>query len=136
LIVDTSALVAIAFEEPGWEQISLVMVASNQIVISAANYVELFMVIEGRNRPELTSKVNKLLADADVEVVSFTHSQAVLARDAFLRYGRGSGSQARLNFGDCFAYALAKETGEPLLFVGNDFTHTDVIPALDPPIEV
>ncbi len=110
------------------------MADADVLVISAANYVELYMVIEGRRRPELTARVNKLLDDADVEIVPFTAAQAQIARDAFLKYGRGYNSKARLNFGDCFAYALAKETGEPLLFVGNDFIHTDIIPALDPPV--
>ncbi|MGI8486557.1 MAG: type II toxin-antitoxin system VapC family toxin [Thermomicrobiales bacterium] len=134
MIVDTSAFVTIAFEESGWRNVSNCMDDADVLVISAANYVELYMVIEGRRHPELTTRVNKLLDDADVEIVTFTISQAHIARSAFLKYGRGSGSKAKLNFGDCIAYALAKETGEPLLFVGNDFIHTDIIPALDPPV--
>ncbi len=134
MIIDTSALVMIAFEESGWEDVSIFMVDGDHIVLSTANYVELYMVIEGRRRPELTARVNRLLEDADVEIVPFTSSQAQIARNAFLKYGRGSGSKARLNFGDCFAYALAKKTGEPLLYVGNDFIHTDILPALDPPV--
>lgn len=73
--------------------------------------------------------MDRLLDDAEIAVVPVDAAQARLARAAYARYGRRSGSRAQLNFGDCMAYALAKVTGEPLLFKGDDFTHTDVTSA-------
>ncbi len=73
--------------------------------------------------------LDELLGDAEISVVPFDATQARIAREAYARFGKGSGSTAGLNFGDCMTYALAKVTGEPLLFKGDDFTHTDVTPA-------
>ncbi len=74
----------------------------------------------------MARRLDRVLELLDVELVAFTPRQASIARESYRVYGRGSGHRAGLNFGDCFAYALAAETGEPLLFVGDDFTHTDV----------
>jgi ribonuclease VapC len=80
--------------------------------------------------PERHDELDQLLAETLSSVVAFDDAQVRLAREAYARYGKGSGSPARLNLGDCFSYALAKTTGQPLLFKGDDFTHTDVTPAL------
>jgi ribonuclease VapC len=74
-------------------------------------------------------EVDRLLADVEIDVVPFDADHARLARDAYTRFGKHPSSKAKLNFGDCMAYALAKATGEPLLFKGDDFTHTDLTPA-------
>ena len=87
------------------------------------------MVADGRAKPEIMLAFEAVMAEFDIEIVPFDAEQAKLARTANLRFGRGR-HQARLNYGDCMAYALAKQTDEPLLFIGNDFTHTDITPAL------
>ena len=80
----------------------------------------------------LPRRVDVLLAKFGIQVIPFDENQARLARAAYRDYGRGSGRPAHLNMGDCFSYALAAVTGEPLLFVGDDFTHTDLTPGLRP----
>ena len=87
------------------------------------------MVIAGRRGGEpVWELLDEFLADAEAEIVSFDHEQAKLARSAFLRFGKGR-HPAALNFGDCAAYALAKSRGVPLLFKGEDFARTDIVPA-------
>jgi len=76
--------------------------------------------------------VEAMIKEADIAVIPFTSEHCVLARAAYRAYGKGSGSRARLNFGDCFSYALAKSLNRPLLFKGDDFTHTDVKSAYQP----
>lgn len=93
---------------------------------SAASYLEAAIVVDGTRNPELSRKLDALLEEAELKIEPVTANQARIARMAYREFGRGSGHPAQLNFGDCFAYALAHETNEPLLFVGNDFTHTDV----------
>jgi ribonuclease VapC len=78
----------------------------------------------------LSRRLDDLLSDASIAIEPVTEAQAHLARQAYRDYGRGSGHPARLNFGECFAYALARATGEPLLFKGGDFRHTDIAPAI------
>lgn len=134
MIVDASALVSILFEEDGWDSLFNLIANTKDVSLSTGNYVETCLVIDGRKQARLSDRVESLLADLRIQVVPLTPSQARIARQAFRTYGKGIHSKAGLNFGDCFAYALAKETGEPLLFVGNDFVHTDIIPAIDPPI--
>jgi ribonuclease VapC len=106
------------------------LAASRESCISAANYLEAAVVLDRRGHPASARLLDAMLEANDVEVVSVLPSHAYLARQAYRDYGRGSGHPARLNFGDCFAYALAIDTGEPLLFKGTDFTHTDVRSAL------
>jgi ribonuclease VapC len=79
----------------------------------------------------VSRRLDDLLRVLDIAIESVTEEQARIAREAYRDYGHGSGHPARLNFGDCFAYALARVTGEPLLFKGDDFTHTDITPALE-----
>ena len=92
-------------------------------------FVEAAIVIDGSRDPVASRRFDDLLREAQAEIEPVTEAQARIAREAYRDFGRGSGHPARLNFGDCFAYALARITGE-LLFKGDDFTHTDVIPAL------
>jgi len=100
--------------------------ASNRRV-SAVNYVEAAVVIDASGDPIASRRVDDFFkaAQISIEVVTETHAQ--IARHAYRDFGKGSGHPAKLNFGDCFAYALAKTSGEPLLFKGNDFIHTDII---------
>ena len=98
--------------------------------ISAANYLETAVVIDASRDPIASRRFDELVEVAELRVEPVTHDQARIARDAYRDFGKGSGHKAGLNFGDCFAYALAKSTGEALLFKGNDFSHTDITPAL------
>lgn len=124
MIADSSAIVAILKDEP--EAAEFMAVISREVTrVSAASMLESAMVI----KPSRFIDLDQLLEDAEITVVPFDGDQAKIARDAFAQFGKMSGSKARLNFGDCIAYALAKVTGEPLLFKGDDFTHTDVISA-------
>jgi ribonuclease VapC len=91
--------------------------------------VEVRAVLRDRSAPQNDRRLKRLLEAYGIEIVPFTESQAALAGDAYRDFGKGSGHRAQLNFGDCFSYALASETGEPLLFVGDDFSWTDVTPA-------
>lgn len=134
MIVDSSALAGILIEEPGRDILFEFVAQTDSVSLSAANFVEICMVIDSRREVPLSERIEALLRDLRVVVVPLTPEQARLARQAFRKYGRGFHARAKLNFGDCFAYALAKEAGEPLLFVSNDFVHTDITPALDPPI--
>ncbi|MBM7786104.1 type II toxin-antitoxin system VapC family toxin [Tenggerimyces flavus] len=97
--------------------------------MSAANFLEAAIVIDRVGDPVLSRQLDALIDEASIEVEAVTKSQAHLARTAYRDFGKGSGHPAGLNFGDCFAYAWAKEAGEPLLFKGDDFVHTDVTPA-------
>jgi ribonuclease VapC len=87
--------------------------------------------VDGSPDPILSRRLDDLLIEAAIGIEPFTEAQAHIARQAYRDYGRGSGHPARLNFGDCFAYALARTTGEALLFKGEDFRHTDIAPALE-----
>ncbi len=127
MIVDSSALVAILRNEPEAERFAAVLVDSPSRV-SAANWLEAAMVADGAGS-QVGARFDRLVEAAGIAVEPVTEEHVRLARAAFRRYGRGSGSPARLNFGDCFAYALSGATGEPLLFKGDDFAHTDVLRA-------
>ena len=129
MIVDTSAIVAIWLREPGWEALCQKLEADPAPAMSAAGLVELYAVIDSRTSPENQRRLDTLLSAFGIVVEPFTHEQADVARAAYHDYGKGSGHPARLNMGDCFAYALASVTHQPLLFVGDDFTHTDLIAA-------
>lgn len=129
MILDSSALVAILFKEAD-AHIYLRAVAGAEVCrISAANYVEAAMVIEGQTHPGGGNNLNAFLRNANIIIEPFTVEQAHLARQAFLDYGKGRHA-AGLNFGDCFAYALSKATREPLLFKGVDFVQTGIAAAL------
>jgi ribonuclease VapC len=125
MIVDTSALVAILYREPEAAGFVKAIHDVELTRISVANYVELSMVVEGQLGPDGMRQAEAFLRRAGIIVEPVTLDHGELARQAFLDFGKGR-HKAGLNFGDCFAYALAKATGEPLLFKGNDFSQTDV----------
>ncbi|MGC4105203.1 MAG: type II toxin-antitoxin system VapC family toxin [Thermomicrobiales bacterium] len=129
MIVDTSAIVRILLEEPGWLQLVDVLATEPNPSMSAASLLEVFIVLHGRRLDDEAEWVFALLDTFDIEVVPVTLDHIHLGREAFRRFGKGIHARAKLNYGDCFSYALAKATGEPLLFVGDDFTHTDITPA-------
>lgn len=124
MIVDSSALIALIKREPEADAFTAAL-GQHNCRMSVANWVEATMVAEHLS-PSSGREFDAIVADAEIELVPVTVEQAQIAREAHRRYGRGSGSPARLNFGDCFAYALARTTDEPLLYKGDDFTHTDV----------
>ena len=125
MVIDTSAIVAMLFREPDAEVYLNAIVTAESLCISTANVLECALVIENRHGAPGAEKLDTLLREQDIEIVSFDPDQLALARSAFRRFGRGRHSAA-LNFGDCFSYALAKARGLPLLFKGNDFTQTDI----------
>jgi ribonuclease VapC len=129
MIVDTSALMAILLEEPGAERFSLALLDAGLARISAATALETAVVAIRRVGPDGESKVDRLFAQFRLEVVPLDREHVQLARAGFRNYGKGR-HEAALNFGDCFSYALAKATGEPLLYKGNDFAQTDIVSAL------
>jgi ribonuclease VapC len=126
MIIDTSALVAILRDEPEAEICARAIESAAERRVSAVNFVEAAVVIDGSRDPIASRRFDDLLREARVLIEPVTEIQARLARDAYRDFGRGSGHPARLNFGDCFAYALAKVTAEPLLFKGDGFTQTDI----------
>ena len=129
MIVDSSAIIAILFREAEAEPFTE-LIASSRCRVSTANWVETAMRVEGARGRDGGAELDALVTELRVELEPVTEAHARAARIAFRRYGRGSGSPARLNFSDCFAYALSATSGEPLLFKGDDFTHTDVLRAL------
>lgn len=130
MIVDSSALVAILLQEPGFERVrERLLYADEEIMLSSPNYLETSIVVDGWRDPTARRKFDDLIAEYDIRVVSFTAEQARIAREAYRDFGKGSGHPAKLNFGDSMAYALARSERAPLLFVGDDFTHTDIEPA-------
>ena len=130
MIVDTSALIAILRDEPEAPACAKAIEASSRRRISAANFVEAAIVIDASRDPVASRRFEDLVREAQLVVEPVTEAHARIAREAYRDFGKGSGHPARLNFGDCFAYALARATGEPLLFKGGDFAHTDITPAL------
>ena len=132
MIVDTSALIAIMRDEPEARAMAEAIEGATERQLSAANWLEAAVVIDGSRDPVASRRFDELIDVAGIEVIPVTERQAAIARAAYRDYGKGSGHPAALNFGDCFAYALAKESGEPLLFKGRDFVHTDIAPALKP----
>jgi ribonuclease VapC len=129
MIVDSSALIAILKEESEAEKFIELIDSALHCRISAVNYVESAVVVDSNRDPVMSRRFEEFLRDAEIEIAPLTVEQARLAREAYRDYGKGSGHPARLNFGDCFSYALARDTGEPLLFKGEDFRQTDVTPA-------
>jgi ribonuclease VapC len=125
MIIDTSALVSILDQEPEAERFVRSIATASERMLSAANLVETGIVMQTRRGDEAARDLDLLLAKLNVNIVPVSAKQADLARKAFRRFGRGRHS-AQLNFGDCFAYALAKDSSAPLLFKGNDFAKTDI----------
>jgi len=130
VIVDTSAVIAILRDEPDADRYVTALAAATEPRMSAATYLEAAIVVDANRDPVLSGRFDDLVAEAALRIEPVTEQQAQLARRAYRDFGKGSGHPADLNYGDCFAYALARTTGEPLLFKGNDFSQTDVQPAL------
>jgi ribonuclease VapC len=128
MIIDTSALVALLDQESEAERIAHAVALSSERILSAANLVEIGIVMQARRGDDGARDLDLLLAKLKVDIAAVTANHADIARKAFRRYGRGRHA-ANLNFGDCFAYALAKEKSAPLLFKGDDFGRTDVMVA-------
>jgi ribonuclease VapC len=126
MVIDTSAFVAILTGEPERTRFIESIEAAEARLVSAASFVKTSIVIESRYGPEGLRDLDLFLATADASIVPVDNDQAHAARRAFSRFGKGR-HRASLNFGDCFSYALATTRGEPLLFKGDDFVHTDVI---------
>jgi len=129
VILDTSAVIAILRDEPEAAQFAKAIEKAAHRRISAVNYVEAAAVIDASKDPVASRRFDELLEEAEVVIESVTDSQARIARQAYRDFGKGSGHPASLNFGDCFAYALAKAKREPLLFKGKEFALTGL--ALD-----
>jgi ribonuclease VapC len=127
MIVDASALVAVIRNEAGADRFFLALSDPREPKrMSAANYLEAAIVIDGSRSPIASRGFDDAVAAAGIAIEPVTLEQAEIARAAYRDFGKGSDHPARLNFGDCFAYALAKSMREPLLFKGDDFSHTDV----------
>lgn len=125
MIVDSSAMVAILLEEPEGHRLDVAILNSASPSMSSGNYLEISMILQSRRGIEGIRDLDLQIFRFGIRVIPFTESHAKVARDAFRRYGKGR-HPAQLNFGDCVAYALAKETGEELLFKGTDFSQTDI----------
>jgi ribonuclease VapC len=130
MIVDSSVLIAIVRREDDREAYVRKLATTDGLAISASTMLESRIVAQRSGFDEAESDVLALIDDNSIEVVPFSENQQKIAADAHRKFGRGSGHPARLNFGDCFAYALAKERGEPLLFKGKDFAETDIVSGL------
>jgi ribonuclease VapC len=125
MVIDTSAMVAILFGEPEQRRFVELIHDTESRLMSAASVLETSLVVEGSFGQSAGSDLDLFLIDAEIEIVPVDREQIDTARSAWRRYGKGR-HRAALNFGDCFVYALAKITGEPILAKGNDFTLTDI----------
>lgn len=125
MIIDTSAIIGILNQEPDAAAFKdLILKAVPKM--SAATYVELGAVIERRRDPVLSRQLDQLIEILGIQVVAVDEPQARVARAAYRDFGKGMGTKAQLNYGDVFSYALAAVTGEPLLYLGDDFSATDI----------
>lgn len=129
MIVDSSALLAVILNEDDEPRFAAAMIDASVLRMSAANWVEAAIVVDSHRNPMAQVRFEDLIDALRLEIEPVTVEDAYRTRTAYSDYGRGH-HQARLNFGDCFAYALAKRRGEPLLFKGDDFSQTDIEPAL------
>jgi ribonuclease VapC len=130
VILDASALIAILRAEPEAEAFADALAGATAPAVSAASYLEAGIVIDAQRDPVASRLLDLLIDEFDIAISAVTATQARIARQAYRDFGKGSGHPARLNFGDCFSYALAIERRSPLLFKGADFPHTDVLTAL------
>ena len=131
IVVDTSAIVAIVRHEPEELIFTDILDSSSAAIMSAVSFVEAHMVLIGRRLRADLEAVEKTMTALGIDIVEVSHDQIGLAIGGFLTYGKGR-NPAHLNLADCFAYALAKSRGVPLLFKGDDFPQTDIIPAWRP----
>lgn len=131
MIVDTSALVAILRGEANSNAfVQAINTCDETVRLSAASYLEAAMVLDSDADPVISRRLDEFIREGRIVIEAVSPRQALLARAAWRDYGRGSGSPARLNFGDCLAYALARDFSEAILFKGNDFSQTDLRSAL------
>ena len=131
MIVDPSALVAIVFQESDAERYAEALAdARTPSLLPAPGYLEASIVIDGLRDPVVGYQLDALIKASHIRIEPFTEEQARIARQAYRDFGRGSGHPAKLNFGDCISFAMAKALGEPLLYKGNDFGHTGILSAL------
>ncbi len=130
MILDTSALLAILRDEPDASAFARAIELAADRRISAGTYLEASIVVGADGDPIANRKLDEFMAEANLLVEPVTFAQVQIGRAAYRDFGKGSGHPAQLNFGDCFAYALSKVTGEPLLFKGDDFRRTDLRAAL------
>ena len=128
MVIDSSALLAIVFEEPDASIYLSAILNSDNCLVSAVSLVETSMVSLRLRSPDPIALLDDLINRSEIIGAPVDHEQALLAREAFRRFGKGR-HKAGLNFGDCFSYALAKQTGEPLLYKGHDFSQTDILSA-------
>lgn len=128
MIVDTSAIIAILIGEPDQDALTRILALAPFRQMSAGSWVELEVVLSRRRDRSLRPRLDALLKLFPVDIAPVTAEQAEVGATAYRTFGKGN-HPARLNFGDCFAYALARTTGQPLLFKGDDFIHTDIVPA-------
>lgn len=128
MTIDSSALIAILFSEPGYFDLVDQILNADHARVGAPTLVESGMVLAGRRRKPLSGELEGLVSELGITVVPFGEKETHLAVEAFRRFGRGR-HRAALNFGDCLAYATAKVAGDSLLFVGDDFAKTDIRPA-------
>lgn len=126
MVIDTSALLAILFQEPEAERIAHALVTAGRRLVSAATVLETGIVVLARHGDDGVRDLDILAAKLRFEVAPVTEQQAMIARRAYRQFGKGRGHPSGLNYGDCFAYALAKASDQPLLFKGDDFVHTDL----------
>jgi len=129
IVVDTSAVFALLYREPEFDQFFRLITDAESCSLSAVSYFEVAMVLIGRGTLEAAKELDAFLVQMQMEVVPFDYELAIRARDAFVRFGRGR-HPARLNLGDCVSYALAQARGLPLLYKGEDFAKTDVLSAV------
>lgn len=133
MIIDRSALLAVLRDEPEALSCAKAIEGAHTRRISAASFLEAAIVVDASRDPIGSRRLDDFLKAADITIEPVTEDQARIGREAYRDFGKGSGHPAQLNFGDCFAYALAKVTGEPLLFKGGAFAQTDVTPAIREP---
>jgi len=125
MIIDSSVLVAILLLEPGYDRFVLAITQARRRLLAVPTLLETTMVLAGRREDEVLDRLDQFLRTASIETVPFTADHAAVARQTFLRYGKGR-HPAALNFGDCIAYATARLEAMPLLFKGDDFRLTDI----------
>ena len=129
MIIDSSALIAIMRDEPDARVYSDAIEQASVRSISAGSLLEAGVVVDAIGDAVASRRLDELIEVGQIGIEPVTADQVALGRAAYRDFGKGSGHPAQLNFGDCFAYALARASGEPLLFKGSDFIHTDVRPA-------
>lgn len=127
MIIDTSALLAILYQEDDAERFIKAITTELVCRMSVANFLEAAINIDTHGDAEASRQLDHFIRHAGIMIADITFEQAQIARQAYQDFGKGK-HKAGLNFGDCFAYALARQTGEPLLFKGNDFIYTDITP--------